>query len=77
MDDYPRYRSHLVPRTRDGWLATGAFLALLALAMPPVTHALLNRVEPVLLGLPFLYAWLLLVYFALIGVLVWAYRRGV
>lgn len=77
MDDYPRYRSHLLPRTRDGWLATGAFLALLALAMPPVTHALLNRVEPVILGLPFLYAVLLAVYVALIGVLVWTYRRGV
>jgi hypothetical protein len=77
MDDHPRYRPHLLPRTRDGWIATVAFLALLALAMPPVTHGVLNRVEPVVLGLPFLYAVLLLVYFALIGVLVWAYRRDV
>ena len=76
MDDLPRYRSHLVPRTRDGWIATVAFLALFALAMPPVTHTVLNRVQPVVLGLPFLYAALLVVYVALIGVLVWTYRRG-
>jgi len=77
MDDQPKYRSHLIPRTRDGWIAVVAFLGLLALAMPPVTHRLINRVEPVVLGLPFLYAWLLGVYLALIGVLIWAYRRGV
>lgn len=77
MDDYPKYRSHLIPRTRDGWIATIAFLALLALAMPPVTHAALNRVEPLILGMPFLYAVLLGIYLALIAVLVWAYRRGV
>jgi hypothetical protein len=45
--------------------------------MPPVTHSLLNRVEPWLLGVPFLFAALLAVYVALIGVLVWALRRGV
>lgn len=45
--------------------------------MPPVTHGLINRVEPVILGLPLLYAWLLGVYVALIGVLIWTYRRGV
>lgn len=77
MDDYPKYRSHLVPRTRDGWTAVVAFLALLALAMPPVTHRFLNRLEPVILGLPFLYLVLLLIYVALVGVLVWTYRRGV
>ena len=77
MDDYPKYRSHLVPRTRDGWIATVAFLAVLALAMPPVTHRLLNRMEPVILGLPFLYAVLLADYFVLVGVLVWTYRRRV
>ena len=54
-----------------------AFLALLALAMPPVTHTFLNRLEPVILGMPFLYAVLLAVYFALIGVLIWTYKRGV
>jgi len=77
MDDYPTYRSHLVPRTRDGWTALVAFLLLLGVAMPPITHTLLNRVEPVILGLPFLYFALAVVYFALVGVLVWTYRRDV
>ena len=77
MADYPKYRSHFVPRTRDGWIATVAFLVLFAVAMPPVTHTLLNRIYPTILGLPFLYAVLLFVYLALIGVLVWALRRGV
>ena len=70
-------RSRFLPRTRDGWIATVAFGALFLLAMPPVTHTLLNRVEPSLLGVPFLYVALFVVYLALIGVLVWAFRRGV
>lgn len=77
MTPPPRFRSHLVPRTRDGWIATVAFLLVLALAMPPVTHTLLNRLEPVVLGLPFLYAMLLAIYCALVGILIWTYRRGV
>lgn len=77
MENTPKYRSHLIPRTRDGWIAVVAFLGLLALAMPPVTHRFINRIEPVVFGLPFLYAWLLGVYIALIGVLIWVYRRGV
>lgn len=77
MEDDPKYRSHLIPRTRDGWVAVVAFLGLLALAMPPVTHRFLNRVQPYILGLPFLYAVLLAIYIALIGVLIWTYRRGV
>jgi hypothetical protein len=70
-------RSHFVPRTRDGRIATIAFLALFALAMPPVTHTVLNRIEPWVAGLPFLYASLLAVYTGLIVVLSWALRRGV
>ena len=69
-------RSHLLPRTRDGWRALILFLGLLALAEPPVVHGLANRVEPWILGLPFLYAYLLLVYAALIAVLIWAMRKG-
>jgi hypothetical protein len=69
--------SHFVPRTRDGWIATIAFVVLLMLAMPPVTHTVLNRVEPWIFGVPFLYGALTVVYFALIGVLLWALRRGV
>ena len=68
-------KSHFAPRTRDGRIATAAFLALFLLAMPPVTHQLLNRAEPWVFGLPFLYASLLVVYCALIGVLLWALQR--
>jgi hypothetical protein len=77
MDDYPRYRSHWIPRTRDGRIATVAFLVLFALAMPPFTHRVLDRIYPTILGMPFLYAVLLFIYIALIGVLIWALRRGV
>jgi hypothetical protein len=77
MSQQPRYRSHYLPRTRDGWIATLAFLLLFALCMPPVTHTLLNRTEPWMLGTPFLYSALFLVYCGLIAVLVWALRRGV
>ena len=76
MEDLRR-RSHWIPRTRDGRVATVAFVALLVLAMPPVTHTLLNRVEPSLYGVPFFFVALLAVYTALIAVLVWALRRGV
>jgi len=69
-------QSHYLPRTRDGWIAVIAFLLLMALAQPPVVHRLVNRVEPWILGMPFLYVWLMAVYFALIGVLLWVQRRG-
>lgn len=72
----PGRSSHLLPRTRDGWIAAAAFVVLFLLAMPPVTHTVLNRAEPWLLGLPFFFATLLIVYTALICVLIWAYRRG-
>ncbi len=76
MND-PRPRSHFLPRTRDGWIATISFVLIFLLAMPPVTHTLLNRVDPQLFGLPFIYVALLAICAALIGVLVWALRRGV
>lgn len=68
-------RSHYLPRTRRGWVAVVLFLVLFALVEPPVVHTLANRVEPWILGVPFLYAYLLLLYFLLIGVLIWALRR--
>jgi hypothetical protein len=70
------YRSHYLPRTKGGWVALVAFLALFALTQPPVVHGLANRTEAWLLGLPFLYTWLLAVYTALILVLLWALWRG-
>lgn len=74
--DEPGRPTHLRPRTRDGWIALVAFVALFVLAMPPVTHTLLDRVQPWILGWPFFFAALLVVYSVLVGVLVWAYRRG-
>ena len=77
MNDNAPRRSHFLPRTRDGRTATLAFLALFLLAMPPMTHTVLNRTDPWILGLPFFYVALLAVYTALILVLIWAFRRGV
>lgn len=74
---HPRYRSHLLPRTRSGKLLAAIFLALFAFTEPPAVFALANRIQPWLLGMPFLYAYLLFLYVALIAVLVAALRRGV
>lgn len=75
--DYPRFRSHYIPRTRNGRIAVAAFLFLFALTQPPFINTLANRIEPWFLGLPFFYGFLLVIYCALIGVLIWAQRRGV
>jgi hypothetical protein len=72
----PSYRSHYLPRTRAGRVAVAVFIGLFLFAQPPLVFALANRIEPWLLGMPFLYVYLLAVYVALIGVLVWARRRG-
>jgi hypothetical protein len=70
-------KSHFLPRTRDGWIATIAFVVLFLLAMPPFTHVLWDRPDAWIAGWPFLFVVLLLIYCALIGVLLWALRRGV
>lgn len=75
-NSYPDYPSHFRPRTRAGWIALVVFLALLSLAEPPFATSWANRVEPWILGMPFLYAYLLFIYVALIGVLLWAQKRG-
>ncbi len=71
----PISRSHYRPRSRDGWIAVIAFLGLLAFAQPPFVHNLANRIEPWILGVPFLYAYLLAIYVAMIGVLLWVQWR--
>lgn len=77
VDPQRGYRSHLVPRTREGWVAVVLFLLLLALAEPPVVYAWANRIEPWIFGFPFLYGYLLAVYLGLIGVLLWVLRRRI
>jgi hypothetical protein len=57
-------------------VAVVLFLGLFALVEPPLVYSLANRMEPWVLGVPFLYAYLLVVYLALIGVLIWARKRG-
>lgn len=73
----PVPRSHFLPRTAAGRRATALFLVLFALCMPPFTHTLWNRIEPVVGGLPFLWVVLLALYTLLVLVLVRAYRNGV
>lgn len=75
-DAQARRPSHYRPRTRAGWTALLLFGLLMVLAQPPVVHGIVNRIEPWILGMPFLYAYLLVVYTALIAVLVWAMRRA-
>jgi len=70
-------RSHYFPRTRKGRIATIAFIVAMLLAQPPIVHGLVNRVEPWILGMPFLFAYLLGAYLIGIAVLIWAYRKGV
>lgn len=69
-------RSHWWPRTATGRLVVLAFLGALALAQPPVVWLVANRIRPWVLGMPFLYAWLLGVYVLMIVVLLVAWRRG-
>lgn len=66
------YRSHLLPRTGRGWVAVVSFLVLFALVEPPFVFSFANRIEPWVFGLPFLYAYLLVIYMGLIAVLLWA-----
>ena len=72
------FRSHYLPRSRTGWTAVLAFLGLMALAQPLIVFWVDARFGSVwVLGMPFLYVFLGTVYLALIGVLLWALRRGV
>lgn len=72
----PRYRPHIWPRSRAGRLALASFSGLLALAEPPAVYVIANRVEPRILEMPFLYLYLLVLYLAMTGVLVWVAKRG-
>ena len=70
-------RSHYLPRTRAGWIATVLLLACMALSQPPVVHGLANRIEPWLFGMPFLFTYLLGVYVVMIAILIWTMTKKV
>ena len=70
-------RSHYLPRTRAGWAATLLLLACMVLSQPPVVHGLANRIDPWLLGMPFLFTYLLGVYTVTIGILIWTMLKKV
>lgn len=70
-------KSHFVPRTREGRIATAAFVALFLLVMPPLTHVVWDRPDEWIAGWPFFFVVLFLIYTALVAVLIWALRRGV
>ncbi len=69
-------KNHFVPRTRDGWLAASTFLLLVLATQPPVVYLVAdNRLQ--ILGIPFLYFYLLALYLCQIGILIWAAIRRV
>ncbi|MGH7574537.1 MAG: hypothetical protein ACREM1_05320 [Longimicrobiales bacterium] len=68
-------RTHWWPRSRDGRIATAAFVALLLLAEPPAVYLLANRITPRIAGVPFLFVYLLIIYAAMIAVMLWARSR--
>ena len=69
------FRNHYLPRSRSGKVAVTLFCLLLALAEPPIVTTWANRIEPWILGVPFLYGYLSLVYCLLIAVLIWSCFR--
>ena len=68
--------NHFVPRTRDGWVAASAFLLLVLATQQPVVFLVAeNRLQ--ILGIPFLYLYLLALYLCQIGILIWVAIRRV
>ena len=75
--DHSRYReypSHFLPRTVNGRLVVGAYLLLLLFAEWPLLP-LANRIEPTVLGFPFLFVYLAVIYAAQIATLLYAAKR--
>ena len=72
------FSSHYLPRTPAGRVSVIAFLALMALAQPPIVFWVDESFSgEFVLGMPFLYVYLGVIYVALIGVLLWALRQKV
>ena len=59
-------RSHYRPRTWRGWFFLVYFVVTFALTQWPFI-GWANRIDPLVFGLPFLYAYLCLVYVAILA----------
>lgn len=70
------FKSHLIPRTRRGKFVTLAILCLYLLIQWPILR-FANRIQPLILGLPFLYFYLLVIYVGIIAIMVYAAKKGV
>ena len=70
------FKNHLIPRSRKGKLVTLTVLCLYLLIQWPILR-FANRIEPFVLGMPFLYFYLLLIYFCIIAVMVYACLQDV
>jgi len=68
-------KSHFVPRTRRGRRVALIILFLYLVIQWPVL-SLVNRIEPFVLGMPLLFFYLLVIYFGIILVMLYAARKG-
>jgi hypothetical protein len=71
---YREFRSHYLPRTTKGRAAVFVFITAFAFAEWPLLP-LANRIEPTVLGFPFLFAYLSVIYAAKLAVLLYAARQ--
>ena len=63
--EYLEFKSHWIPRSRKGKLVVLCFVILYLLVEWPIL-GLVNSIQPLIFGFPFLFAWLSAVYVLLI-----------
>lgn len=68
-------KSHFVPRSRRGRTVALVIVCLFLLIGWPVLP-LANRIEPFVVGMPFLYFYLLVIYIGMIAVMLYAAGKG-
>lgn len=73
-DRYRSYPSHFVPRTAQGRLIVVLYLLWLACAEWPLLPWA-NRIEPTVLGFPFVFAYLAAIYAAKMVTLLYAAKQ--
>ena len=71
---YREFRSHYLPRTARGRGAVLVYIVALMFAEWPLLP-LANQIEPTVLGFPFLFVYLSVVYAAKLAVLIYAARQ--